>query len=304
MEKQKTICKSVSITGRGLHSGKDVQVLFHPASEDSGITFRRVDIPGCPTVRALVSRVHDTSRGTSLREGDADVMTVEHLMAALAGLEIDNLRVDINDRELPIMDGSAQPYTHLLQTAGILEQNREKNYLVIDRDISFTLPEKEISLSISPYNGFKVEVEVDYGTSVLDKQEAVMEDISEFIPHIHDARTFVFLHELLFLVNHGLVKGGDLDNAVVFVDKMPSREDLEQLAIFFNKKSIDITSCGTLNHTPVRYPNEPAKHKLLDLVGDLYLLGRPIKGIVRAKKTGHWANTEFGKKINEIYHLF
>lgn len=292
-----TISTPVSLSGRGLHTGKNVTVTFNPAPEHTGILFRRVDLPGQPLVRANATNVFDTSRGTSLKENNAEVRTVEHLMAALAGLQIDNVIVDINAEETPILDGSARYYVESLQKAGIVEQQQEREYFVVMKPYVFSLPEKQIEIRVEPYDGFELKVDVDYGTAVLATQTAELKDIANFYPDIYNCRTFVFLHELQFLIANNLVKGGDVDNAIVFVAQMPDQKVLDQLSAFFNRKNLKVTENGVLDNVELHHPNEPARHKLLDLVGDLYLLGKPLKGRVYASHPGHFANTELAKKM-------
>ncbi len=299
MEKQSTINTSVSISGKGLHSGKQVTVNFIPAAEDCGIKFQRVDLPEKPIIHANVFNVYDTSRGTSIREYNAEVKTVEHLLAALAGLKIDNLLIEIDAEEMPIMDGSAKLFVEALLKSGVKNQNKTREHLIIDKIIKFEKPDKGIELTITPADSFKMTVEVDYGTDVLAKQHASLNSMDEFLKEIYNCRTFVFLHEIQFLIQHNLALGGDLDNAIVFVDKKPDAQTLEQLAKFFNKSNIRVMENGILNNLQLHHPNEPARHKLLDLVGDLYLLGKPIQGHIVAKKTGHFANVEFAKLIAE-----
>lgn len=292
-----TISSSVSLSGRGLHTGKNVTVTFNPAPEHTGIMFRRVDLPGQPMVHAIATNVFDTSRGTSLKENNAEVRTVEHLMAALAGLRIDNVIVDIDAEETPILDGSARYYVEALQKAGIVEQQQEREYFVVMKPYSFSLPEKQIEIRVEPYDGFDIKVDVDYGTAVLATQTAELKDITNFYPEIYNCRTFVFLHELQFLIANNLVKGGDVDNAIVFVAQMPEQKVLDQLSAFFKRKNLKVTENGVLDNVELHHPNEPARHKLLDLVGDLYLLGKPLKGRVYASHPGHFANTELAKKM-------
>lgn len=292
-----TITSPISLSGRGLHTGKNVTVTFNPAPEHTGILFRRVDLPGQPLVRAIATNVFDTSRGTSLKENNAEVRTVEHLMAALAGLQIDNVIVDINAEETPILDGSARYYVESLQKAGIVEQQQEREYFVVMKPYVFSLPEKQIEIRVEPYDGFELKVDVDYGTAVLATQTAELKDIANFSPDIYNCRTFVFLHELQFLIANNLVKGGDVDNAIVFVAQMPDQKVLDQLSAFFNRKNLKVTENGVLDNVELHHPNEPARHKLLDLVGDLYLLGKPLKGRVYASHPGHFANTELAKKM-------
>ena len=297
MSKTHTISSSVSLSGRGLHTGKQVTVTFNPAPENTGIMFRRVDLPGQPMVRAIATNVFDTSRGTSIKENEAEVRTIEHLMAALAGLQLDNVMVDIDAEETPILDGSARFYVEALQKAGIVEQKQVREYFVVTEPASFSLPDKQIELRVEPFDGFEIKVDVDYGTAVLATQTAELKDIKDFYPEIYKCRTFVFLHELQFLVANNLVKGGDVDNAIVFVAQMPEQKVLDQLSAFFNRKNLKVTENGVLDNVELHYPNEPARHKLLDLVGDLYLLGKPLKGRVYASHPGHYANTELAKKL-------
>ncbi len=297
MEKQATIGSEVSISGKGLHSGKLVTVTFKPAPENTSIMFRRTDLLDSPVVMANVDNVFDTSRGTSLKENGVEVRTVEHLMAALAGMGIDNVIVDINAEETPILDGSSKYYIEALQKAGKVFQNAEKNYIKIDETIRFSKPDKGIELTIEPAEKFSAHIEVDYNSEVLPAQSADIEDINDFVNELASCRTFVFLHEIQFLIDNNLVKGGDLDNAIVFVEKMPDEATIEKLSKFYNKTDIKVMENGVLNTLKLQFPNEPARHKLLDLVGDLYLLGAPVKGRVTAKKTGHFANVEFARLI-------
>ena len=292
-----TISTSVSLSGKGLHTGKQVNVTFNPAPEHTGVVFRRVDLPGQPIVHAIATNVFDTSRGTSLKENNAEVRTVEHLMAALAGLQIDNVIVDIDAEETPILDGSSRFYVEALQKAGVVEQKKEREYFVVTEPMTFSIPEKQIELRAEPFDGFELKVDVDYGTAVLATQTAELKDINNFYPDVYNCRTFVFLHELQFLIANNLVKGGDVDNAIVFVAQMPEQKVLDQLSAFFNRKNLKVTENGVLDNVELHHPNEPARHKLLDLVGDLYLLGKPLKGRVYASHPGHFANTEFAKKL-------
>ncbi len=297
MSKTHTISTSVNLSGRGLHTGKQVTVTFNPAPAHTGVVFRRVDLPGQPMVHAIATNVFDTSRGTSIKENNAEVRTIEHLMAALAGLQIDNVIVDIDAEETPILDGSARFYVEALQKAGVVEQQEEREYFVMTETKTFSIPEKQIELRVEPFDGFEMKVDVDYGTAVLATQTAELKDINRFYPEIYNCRTFVFLHELQFLIANNLVKGGDVDNAIVFVSQMPDQKVLDQLSAFFKRKNLKVTENGVLDNVELHYSNEPARHKLLDLVGDLYLLGKPLKGRVYASHPGHFANTEFAKKL-------
>lgn len=292
-----TIKTSVSLSGKGLHTGKFVNLTFHPADENTGILFRRIDLPGQPEVLAHAELVFDTSRGTGIKNGPAEVRTVEHLMAALAGLQIDNVIVDVDADEVPILDGSSRLIVEALQKAGIVEQKQERRFFVIDHPVEFAIPEKNIFFKAEPFDGFEIKVDVDYGTSILASQSAELKDVSRFYPEIYNCRTFVFLHELQFLIANNLVKGGDVDNAIVFVTQMPEQKVLDQLSAFFNRQNLKVTENGVLDNVELHHANEPARHKLLDLIGDLYLMGKPIKGRIYASHPGHFANNEFAKKL-------
>ncbi|MCL2245589.1 MAG: UDP-3-O-acyl-N-acetylglucosamine deacetylase [Lentimicrobiaceae bacterium] len=298
-KKQTTIASEASISGKGLHTGCAVTIKLQPAPANHGIVFQRIDLHGQPTVKAHISNVIDTSRSTSLQENGAIVKTVEHLLAALAGMSIDNLLVLINAEEMPILDGSAAPFVHIIEKTGIMDLSEPREYISVEEVVKFEKPDVGIELILVPAEKFTVSVMVDYGTSVLSSQYASIKKMEEFVENIAPCRTFVFLHELQYLIKHNLVKGGELDNAIVFVDKKPDPEILEEIGTFFNKKDIQINENGTLNNVQLQYLNEPARHKLLDLLGDLYLLGKPIKGEIIARKPGHFANIEFVKLIHE-----
>ena len=296
---QTTIVSPVSVSGRGLHTAQQVTVTFVPAPADFGIQFERIDLPGHPIVKASPYAVFDTSRGTSIREGEAQVHTIEHLMAALAGLGIDNVLVRTVGPETPILDGSSRISVEMLKEVGIKTLNAPKRIGIVKEEISFSVPEKQIELTIKPAERFKMTVNVDYGTKVLAEQQAVLDSIETFVPDVYNCRTFVFLDELQFLIQNNLARGGDLDNAIVFVDKVPDNKVLNALGDFFHKKDITVTADHILNNTHLRHPNEPARHKLLDLIGDLYLLGVPLRAEIIANRPGHFANTAFAKKILE-----
>lgn len=299
MQYQTTIASPISVSGRGLHTGQQVTVTFEPAPADYGVQFVRVDLPGEPVVKACPQNVFDTSRGTAIKSGDAFIYTIEHLMASLVGLGIDNVRVLANGPETPILDGSSRVYVEMLREAGIKTLDKPRNYGTVKEEISFSIPEKNIQLTIRPCEHFKMTVDVDYGTKVLASQQAVLNNLDDFYPEVYNCRTFVFLNELQFLIQNNLVRGGDLDNAIVFVDTIPEKNVLKQLAVFFNKSNIEVTPDHVLNNISLRHDNEPARHKLLDLVGDLYLLGVPLKAEIIASRPGHLANTTFAKKIME-----
>jgi len=296
---QTTIVSEISISGKGLHTGCVVSITLTPAPANYGIVFQRIDLPDKPLVKAHILNVADTSRSTNLQENGVVVKTVEHFLAALAGMNIDNLRVQIDAEELPILDGSASPFISMIKKSGIQELPVLREYVSVDEVVKFEKPDIGIELILLPAEKFTMSVMVDYGTSVLSSQYASIKSMEEFVANIASCRTFVFLHEIYYLIKNNLVKGGELDNAVVFVDKKPSPEILEEVKTFFNKADMQVDENGTLNNVMLKCFNEPACHKLLDLLGDLYLLGKPIKGEIIARKPGHFANTEFVKLIYE-----
>lgn len=298
-EKQKTIKTSASIKGVGLHTGKEVEITFKPAPENHGVKFVRVDVENHPFVTPDIDNVFDTSRGTSIRENGVEVLTVEHTLAAITGLGIDNIIVELNCPETPILDGSSKPYIEVLSNAGLVEQNAEKEYIEIKENIYYSNPETKTEMIIMPDNHYNLTVMIDYETKVLSTQNAVLNSIENFKDEIAECRTFVFLHELEYLIKNNLIKGGDLSNAIVFVNKVISDEELTRLAKLFNRPKVEVLREGILNNVDLSFPNEPARHKLLDVIGDLSLLGKPIKGKVIATRPGHKANVEFAKKIRK-----
>lgn len=303
VEKQHTIAKSVSISGTGLHTGQQGTLTFHPAEANHGIKFRRVDVEGQPIVEARVENVVDTSRGTTIAQNGVKVYTVEHIMASLRGMNIDNVLIDINCEEPPIQDGSSNTMIKVLKEAGIEEQDAERKSLKINNKIVYTHPRVGCEIVVEPADKFSVDVKVDYKSQVLNVQEAHMNDISEFEKEFAPCRTFVFFQELEMLLNNNLIKGGDLSNAIVFVEKYVSEDDLKRVAKLFHKETVGVHEGGILNNTTLYFENEPARHKLLDLVGDLTLIGMPIIGKVTAYKPGHFANTEFVKQIVKDMNL-
>lgn len=296
-EKQRTIKEQVSISGVGLHTGNEVVITFKPAPDNYGYKFRRVDLNTGTLVDADVDHVVDTSRGTSIEQEGVRIDTVEHVLAALAGLEIDNALIELNQSETPILDGSSRFYVEALQSAGIVEQKALRSYYEISSNIIYTDPEKKVELIAIPANEFKASVLIDYESKILRSQNATLSHISEFKEDFATCRTFVFLHELEYLVNNNLIKGGDLSNAIVFVDREMSREELDRLAHLFNKPRIEVLREGILNNLELQFPNEPARHKLLDVIGDLALVGMPIKGHIIATRPGHYSNVQFAKMI-------
>jgi UDP-3-O-[3-hydroxymyristoyl] N-acetylglucosamine deacetylase/3-hydroxyacyl-[acyl-carrier-protein] dehydratase len=297
--KQRTIKSEVSIKGIGLHTGSKVNMTFKPAEVGFGVRFIRVDIEGKPEVRADLSNVISTLRGTRLQQGHAAVHTVEHVLAALAGLCIDNILIEIDGEEVPIMDGSAVEFVKALQNAGISEFDEFQDYIEIHSPVSFIDEEAGTELLALPYDGFQLTTLIDFNSKILGQQYAFLHRMEDFVAEIAPCRTFVFLHELEYLVDHNLIKGGDLSNAIVIVDKLMNQEYLDKLAQKVNKPSVRIDHEGILNTTELYFNNEPARHKMLDVIGDLALLGKPIRGKILAKKPGHKANVEFAKLLRK-----
>lgn len=298
--KQQTIKKSVSLSGVGLHTGVEVTLVFNPAPENFGIKFQRVDMPGQPIIDADVDNVTDLSRGTTLEQNGGKVATVEHVMASLAGLEIDNCLVQINAEETPIMDGSAQFFIMALKDAGIQKQDADREYFSIPQNIYYHEQDREVEMIAMPLDDYRLTVMVDYNSPVLGSQHASITSLKEFEPEISSCRTFCFLHELEMLYNNNLIRGGDLNNAIVIVDRVIQENELEHLAKMFNKPRVEVKREGILNNVELRFHNEPARHKLLDLIGDLALIGTPIKAQIMAARPGHAANVAFGKKIKAL----
>lgn len=298
--KQQTIKKSVSLSGVGLHTGVEVTLVFNPAPENFGIKFQRVDMPGQPIIDADVDNVTDLSRGTTLEQNGGKVATVEHVMASLAGLEIDNCLVQINAEETPIMDGSAQFFIMALKDAGIQKQDADREYFTIPQNIYYHEQDREVEMIAMPLDDYRLTVMVDYNSPVLGSQHASITSLKEFEPEISSCRTFCFLHELEMLYNNNLIRGGDLNNAIVIVDRVIQEDELEHLAKMFNKPRVEVKREGILNNVELRFHNEPARHKLLDLIGDLALIGTPIKAQIMAARPGHAANVAFGKKIKAL----
>jgi UDP-3-O-[3-hydroxymyristoyl] N-acetylglucosamine deacetylase/3-hydroxyacyl-[acyl-carrier-protein] dehydratase len=296
---QKTIKKAVSVKGLGLHTGREVNLTFRPAPVNHGYVFKRTDLEGSPEIPADVKFVTDTSRGTTLEHNNASVQTIEHVLSSLAGLEIDNAIIEMDGPETPIMDGSAKYFIEALLEAGIEEQNAEKDYFVIESVISYADPQNKVEIIAIPAPYFKVSVMIDFESNVLTSQNANLNKISDFQRQIAPCRTFVFLHELEYLLENNLVKGGDLNNAIVFVNKVVGQDELDRLAGLFNKPTVTVKPEGILNNLNLHFPNEPARHKLLDVIGDLTLAGKPIKGHIIATRPGHKANVEFAKLLRK-----
>lgn len=296
-EKQCTLKNKVSISGAGLHTRQCGTLTFNPAPVNSGIRFRRIDLENQPIIEADADNVIDTARGTTLGKGGVKIFTVEHVLAALRGMGIDNVLIDIDVEEMPIMDGSSKYFVEAIHKAGIIELDAPRNYLVIEQPISYRNEVLGIELTIEPCDHFEIDVKVKYNTQVLDEQTASLRDIKDFESEIGPCRTFVFLHELETLISRNLIKGGDLTNAIVFVNRKISSEELDHIAAFFKKPKVTVREGGILNNVELYFDNEPARHKLLDVIGDLTLVGRPILGKVTAVKPGHFSNTSFARKI-------
>ncbi|WP_264521428.1 bifunctional UDP-3-O-[3-hydroxymyristoyl] N-acetylglucosamine deacetylase/3-hydroxyacyl-ACP dehydratase [Flavobacterium sp. N1994] len=303
MVKQKTIQNEISLTGVGLHTGKEVKMTFKPAPVNNGYTFVRVDLEGCPVIEADANYVVNTQRGTNLEKLGVKIQTSEHVLAAFVGCDVDNVIIELNESEPPIMDGSSKFFVEAIEKAGVIEQEAERNYYVVKEVISFTDEATGSEILLMPSDEYQVTAMVDFGTKVLGTQNATMKNISEFKTEIADARTFSFLHELETLLDNGLIKGGDLNNAIVYVDKEISPKTIENLKVAFGKDSISVKPNGILDNLTLHYPNEAARHKLLDVVGDLALIGTRIKGKVIANKPGHFVNTQFAKKLSKIIKI-
>ena len=298
-DKQHTIKRKISVTGAGLHTRQCGTLTFNPAPVNTGIRFRRIDLENRPIIEADVDNVIDTARGTTLGKGGVKLYTVEHVLASLRGMGVDNVLIDIDVEEMPIMDGSGKEFVKAIKEAGIVEQNAPRDYYVIKEPISYRNEVLGIELSVEPCDTFQVDVTVKYNTRVLDKQSASLHDLKDFETEIAPCRTFVFLHELETLLSRNLIKGGDLTNAIVFVNKNVSPEELDHIAQFFKKPKVEVREGGTLNNVDLYFENEPARHKLLDVIGDLTLIGKPIKGHVKAYKPGHFSNTAFARAIKQ-----
>ncbi|MFD2697869.1 bifunctional UDP-3-O-[3-hydroxymyristoyl] N-acetylglucosamine deacetylase/3-hydroxyacyl-ACP dehydratase [Mesonia sediminis] len=295
--KQQTIKREVSLKGVGLHTGKEVELTFKPAPAGHGYVFKRKDLEGQPLIEADASYVNNTQRGTSLEKNGVQILTSEHVLAACVGLQIDNLLIELNASEPPIMDGSSKYFVEALEEAGIEEQEEEREYYTVKEVISYKDEETGSEIMLVPSEEYQVTTMVDFGTKVLGTQNASIDSIKEFKKEIADSRTFSFLHEIEMLLDNGLIRGGDLNNAIVYVDKELSQETMGKLQQVFNKESISVKPNGILDNLTLHHPNEAARHKLLDVIGDLALIGTPIKGKVIANKPGHKINTEFAKKV-------
>jgi UDP-3-O-[3-hydroxymyristoyl] N-acetylglucosamine deacetylase/3-hydroxyacyl-[acyl-carrier-protein] dehydratase len=295
--KQKTIKSEISVAGVGLHTGANVTLTFCPAPDNHGFKFQRIDLPGQPIVDADCDNVTDTARGTTITQNGASVSTVEHVMAALVGMDLDNVLLKLDGPETPIMDGSSIKFIEALEEVGIASQETDREYFTIPHNITYTEEDRKVEIVAMPLDDYRFTCMIDYNSPVLGSQHAGISSIAEFKKEIASCRTFCFLHELEYQLQNNLIKGGDLNNAIVIVDKEVTKEELEHLAKIFNRSAIEVAPQGILNNMELRYQNEPARHKLLDMIGDLALVGVHLKGHIMAARPGHAANVAFAKKI-------
>lgn len=300
MAKQQTILKSVSLKGVGIHSGNEVNLTFKPAEDNFGYAFCRMDMPDKPIIEADINYVVNTKRGTTLEKDGINIQTSEHVLAALVGLEIDNVLIELDSAEPPIMDGSSKFFVEALIKAGIKEQSEDRVEYIVKDVISYYDEDSGSDITVIPSKFYEVTTMVDFGTKILGTQNATMKKLSQFKTDFADARTFSFLHEIEMLLDNGLIKGGDINNAIVYVDKELSEETMFKLRKVFNTDKLAVQSNGILDNLTLHYPNEAARHKLLDVIGDLALIGTRIKGKVIANKPGHYVNTMFAKRLASI----
>jgi len=301
--KQRTIEKEVTLTGVGLHTGREVKLTFKPAPVNFGYAFVRIDLEGHPTIEADANYVVNTQRGTNLEKRGVKIQTSEHVLAALVGMEIDNCILELNASEPPIMDGSSKFFVEAIEKAGIVEQDAIREEYIVKEVISYLDEESGSEIIVMPSDDYQVTTMVDFGTKVLGTQNASLKHISDFKKEISDSRTFSFLHEIEMLLEHGLIKGGDLNNAIVYVDKELSETTMEKLRTAFGRDVISVKPNGILDNLTLHHPNEAARHKLLDVIGDLALVGIRIRGKVIANKPGHFVNTQFAKKLSKLIKL-
>jgi len=299
MTKQRTISQKVSFSGKGLHTGKVVTATVLPAEPNTGIRFKRIDLEGNPIIPALAENVVDTARGTVIGIAGAVVSTIEHMMASFHAHHINNALIEVDGPEVPILNGSAKPFFDEIQRVGTTEQDAEIEYLEITEKTTYTEPERGVEIIAYPCDTFRVDVKISYDSFMLRNQFASLSDLNDFGKEIACCKTFCFLREIEMMLAANLIKGGDLDNALVFVDRKVSNEEVARLSAIFNRPDVKIEKEGVLNNTPLSFENEPARHKLLDLIGDLWLVGRPIKGHIIATIPGHKANTEFAKILRK-----
>ncbi len=298
-EKQRTLAKEISLSGKGLHTGIKVTATFKPAPANHGYKFCRTDLPGNPVIDALAENVTETSRGTTLVQNNASVQTIEHILAAFHGLQVDNALIELNGPEAPIMGGSSLKFVEAIREAGIIDLKEERNYFVVKQKIVYSDEEHGVDLIVYPDDHLSINVLIDYNSKILGNQYAILDTIDDFEKEISRSRTFVFFHELEPLFKAGLIKGGDLDNAVVILEKEVDQSEIDRISTLFNRPGITTHTTGILNNTELRFPNEPARHKLLDIMGDIALVGHPIKGKIVATRPGHFANTRLASLMRQ-----
>ncbi len=298
-QNQHTLKGSVTLQGVGLHTGQKVNMTLKPANPGYGIRFQRIDLPEKPVIKADVDYVVDTSRGTTLELNGVKISTVEHLLAALVGMNVDNVLIELDGAEIPIMDGSSKQIIEAIDSVGVLEQDAKRIVYAIDSNIHYYDPVKNVDMLAVPSNEYQITTLIDFNSPVLGTQHATLKHITEFKDEIAPCRTFCLLHELEYLLDNNLIKGGDLSNAIVVVDKVVSDDELNRLSGIFNKKNIQVKQEGILNNIQLHFTNEPARHKLLDVVGDLALVGHAIRAHIIASRPGHASNVEFAKKIKQ-----
>ncbi len=301
---QHTIKEEVVVSGAGIHTGHFVTMHIKPAEPNTGINFQRTDLPGKPIVKADVDNVIETNRSTTIESNGARVGTIEHLMAALTGMLIDNVLIEIDGEEVPILDGSSQLFIENLSKAGVLRQNAEKIYYNIQHNISFVDEEKKVEMVALPYDGYRINTLIDFNSPILGTQHADLRNIEDFKKEITPSRTFCFFHELEILLANDLIKGGDINNAIVVVDKPVTSDQVDRISKIFHKNDVKVSEGGILNNLTLRFPNEPARHKLLDVVGDLALVGFPFNAHIIANRPGHASNIKFAKKIKDHIKKF
>lgn len=298
MSNQKTLKQAFTLSGKGLHSGLEITLTLNPAPENHGIRIKRTDLPGTPEMEALADYVTETTRGTVLKKGEMHVSTVEHCLSALFAFGIDNCLLEVNAPEFPILDGSAKFYVEQIQAVGIELQKADKDYYVVRKKIEYSLPESGAKITLLPDDEFSVDVHIGFDSPVLSNQFASLSSLNDYVAEVSNARTFVFVREIEQLLKLGLIKGGDLKNAIVIYDREMSQEEFDKLADLMHQPTQDATRLGYLN-VDLHFPNEPARHKLLDVIGDLSLIGKPIKGKVIATYPGHKVNTDLAKVIRK-----
>ncbi|HUR10742.1 MAG TPA: bifunctional UDP-3-O-[3-hydroxymyristoyl] N-acetylglucosamine deacetylase/3-hydroxyacyl-ACP dehydratase [Flavitalea sp.] len=296
---QHTIKEEISISGAGIHTGQSVTMRLKPAEPNTGIVFQRIDLPGKPLIKADVDNVIETNRSTTIESHGARVSTIEHLMASLVGMQVDNVKIEIDGDEVPILDGSAEPFVEILEKTGTTNQKVKKVYYNIEHNISFIDEDKKVEMVALPYDDYRINTLIDFNSPILGTQHAALKNITDFNSEIAPCRTFCFFHELEALLANNLIKGGDINNAIVVVDKPVTPDQVARISKVFKKTDVHVSEEGILNNLKLRFPNEPARHKLLDVVGDLALVGFPFRAHIIANRPGHSSNVKFAKKIKE-----